>query len=66
MTRPLGASVGDYLSQPTDVGGLSLGTTVTSITFLLTILAVGSFLTITWNDEGAPLAAEVTDGSSAA
>ncbi len=66
MTRPLGASVNDYLSQPSDVGGLALGTTVTSITFLLTILAVVSFLTITRNDEGAPLAAEVTDGSSAA
>jgi uncharacterized membrane-anchored protein len=39
LTRPLGASMGDLLSQsPTD-GGLGLGTTVTSIVFLLVIIA---------------------------
>ena len=38
LTRPLGASIGDYLSQPKDDGGLGLGTTVTSVVFLLTIL----------------------------
>ena len=30
LTRPLGASLGDYLSQPRADGGLGLGTTVTS------------------------------------
>ncbi len=34
LTRPLGASIGDYLSQPRADGGLGLGTTVTSIIFL--------------------------------
>jgi uncharacterized membrane-anchored protein len=47
LTRPLGASIGDYLSQPKDAGGLALGTTVTSIIFLTTILAVVAFLTVT-------------------
>ena len=31
LTRPLGASIGDYLSQPKADGGLGLGTTVTSV-----------------------------------
>jgi uncharacterized membrane-anchored protein len=47
LTRPLGASIGDYLSQAKVDGGLGLGTTVTSIIFLTTILAVVGFLTIT-------------------
>ena len=37
MTRPLGASIGDYLSQARRDGGLGLGTTVTSAIFLLGI-----------------------------
>src|SRR5207344_800070 len=47
LTRPLGASIGDYLSQPRADGGLGLGTTVTSAIFLATILAVVVYLTIT-------------------
>ena len=47
LTRPLGASIGDYLSQPRADGGLGLGTTVTSAIFLLTILAVVVYLTLT-------------------
>ena len=47
LTRPLGASIGDYLSQARADGGLGLGTTVTSLIFLATILAVVVFLTIT-------------------
>ena len=46
LTRPLGASIGDYLSQPRADGGLGLGTTVTSVVFLLTILGVVVFLTV--------------------
>ncbi|MGW3248306.1 hypothetical protein ACWDAS_38060, partial [Streptomyces sp. NPDC001070] len=34
LTRPLGASIGDYLSQPTGDGGLGIGTVVTSVLFL--------------------------------
>lgn len=40
LTRPLGASLGDLLSQPTAIGGLGLGTVVTSALFLTTILAL--------------------------
>lgn len=50
LTRPLGASIGDELSQPRADGGLGLGTTVTSAIFLLTILAVVVFLTVTRRD----------------
>ena len=50
LTRPLGASIGDYLSQARADGGLGLGTTSTSVIFLLTILAVVVFLTITKRD----------------
>jgi hypothetical protein len=50
LTRPLGPSIGDYLSQARGDGGLALGTTVTSAIFLLTILAVVVFLTITRRD----------------
>jgi uncharacterized membrane-anchored protein len=50
LTRPLGASIGDYLSQAKVDGGLGLGTTVTSVIFLVVILAVVVFLTITKRD----------------
>ncbi|MDB5033640.1 MAG: hypothetical protein JWQ98_881 [Chlorobi bacterium] len=46
LTRPLGASLGDLLSQSVKDGGLGLGTTITSIVFLLTILALIIYLTI--------------------
>jgi uncharacterized membrane-anchored protein len=51
LTRPLGASIGDFLSQPRADGGLGLGTTVTSIIFLATILLVVVYLSITRVDE---------------
>jgi uncharacterized membrane-anchored protein len=38
LTRPLGASTGDLLSQATKDGGLGLGTTGTSVLFLAVIL----------------------------
>jgi uncharacterized membrane-anchored protein len=50
LTRPLGASIGDYLSQPKADGGLGLGTTVTSILFLVVILVVVVYLSITKAD----------------
>jgi uncharacterized membrane-anchored protein len=50
FTRPLGASIGDYLSQSKTAGGLGLGTTTTSFVFLAAILAVVVFLTITRAD----------------
>ena len=54
LTRPLGASIGDYLSQPRSNGGLGLGTTGTSVLFLATILCLVAFLTVTKRDETAP------------
>ncbi len=50
LTRPLGASMGDLLSQPRQAGGLGLGTTATSAIFLVAILAVVTFLSITRRD----------------
>ena len=50
LTRPLGASLGDLLSQPQSAGGLGLGTVGTTALFLLTILGVVIFLTITKKD----------------
>ena len=46
FTRPLGASLGDLLSQPAKVGGLALGTTITSVIFLATILILVIYLSI--------------------
>lgn len=47
FTRPLGASFGDLLSQPTDYGGLGFGTTVTSFLFLGAILVIVAYMTVT-------------------
>ena len=46
LTRPLGASIGDYMAQPTSNGGLNLGVTVTSVIFLVAILAVVIYLSV--------------------
>ena len=51
LTRPLGASLGDFLSQPSADSGLALGTAGTSGIFLITILCVVVFLTITKKDQ---------------
>lgn len=40
LTRPLGASVGDLMSQATNKGGLGLGSFATSALFLATIAAL--------------------------
>lgn len=45
LTRPLGASIGDFLSQPHKEGGLGLGTVGTSTVFLLIILGLVFYLT---------------------
>ena len=45
MTRPLGASTGDFLSQKGNQG-LNLGTSVTSYIFLATIVVLVAFLQI--------------------
>ena len=55
LTRPLGASIGDLLSQPTKVGGLGLGPTDTSYIFLGCILALVTYLSITRRDQTPPV-----------
>jgi uncharacterized membrane-anchored protein len=51
LTRPLGASIGDELSQSSQkYGGLGLGTTGTSYIFLGCILALVTYLTISKRD----------------
>ncbi|MFD2082593.1 Uncharacterized membrane-anchored protein [Actinopolymorpha cephalotaxi] len=47
LTRPLGASIGDGMSQPAKNGGFGLGTTGTSFIFLAVILALVVFLSVT-------------------
>jgi uncharacterized membrane-anchored protein len=47
LTRPFGASIGDYLSQPAENGGLGLGTVWTSVVFLTAILAAVGYMTFT-------------------
>jgi uncharacterized membrane-anchored protein len=62
LTRPLGASIGDGMSQAPKDGGLGLGTTGTSLIFLAAILGLVAFLTLSRvdrDDEG-DRAAEVS------
>ena len=54
LTRPLGASIGDWMSQPKADGGLGLGTTMTSFIFLATILSLVIFLQVTKKDQTPP------------
>jgi uncharacterized membrane-anchored protein len=51
LTRPLGASIGDLLSQPPADGGLGLGTFGTSGLFLAIILGLVIYLTATAKDQ---------------
>lgn len=51
FTRPLGASFGDLLSQPTEYGGLGFGTVITSVLFLGAIIAIVTYMTITRDGE---------------
>jgi uncharacterized membrane-anchored protein len=44
LTRPLGASLGDLLSQARAYGGLGLGTVYTSVAFLIVIVALVAFV----------------------
>ncbi|TPL94092.1 hypothetical protein [Mesorhizobium sp. B2-3-12] len=49
LTRPLGASFGDWLSQPVEYGGLGFGTTFTSLLFLVCIVALVLYMTLRKN-----------------
>ena len=46
FTRPLGASFGDFLSQPVEYGGLGLSTVVTSLAFLAVLVVVVGIMTL--------------------
>ena len=46
LTRPFGASMGDYLTATTKDGGLGLGTNGTSAIFLVVIIGIVSWFTI--------------------
>ncbi len=54
LTRPLGASLGDLLSQSSAYGGLGMGTINTSIVFLAVIVALVTFVTFTPQGRRAP------------
>jgi uncharacterized membrane-anchored protein len=55
MTRPLGASIGDELSQNSHrYGGLGLGTTGTSYVFLACITLLVVYLSVTKRDQTPP------------
>ncbi|WP_412758612.1 hypothetical protein [Lysinibacillus xylanilyticus] len=63
LTRPLGASLGDYLSQPKANGGLGLGTTITSVIFLVAILAIIIYLAVSKIDITAKKETVATNGN---
>ena len=62
LTRPLGANLGDLLSQ-SDLDGLGLGAANTSYIFLAAILGLVVFLTVTKRDE-TPHAAVDLEGAA--
>ena len=47
LTRPMGASFGDYFAQSHSDGGLGLGTTITSLVFLGCIAAIIVYMSVT-------------------
>lgn len=59
LTRPLGASFGDLMSQPAQYGGLGLGTVVTSAIFLAAIVTIVILMSMRHEEE-------VADGDEAA
>lgn len=50
LTRPLGASFADYLAQPLSYGGLGFGMEKTSVVFLVAIICVVLYLTVSKKD----------------
>ena len=66
LTRPLGASLGDYMSLPRDEGGLNLGTVGTSAIFLAAILALVIYLTVTRTDAPATITTTAQDSTDGA
>ena len=58
LTRPLGASLGDLLSQSQPNGGVGMGTVKTSIVFLAIIASLVAYLSIGPNARNRPKAVE--------
>lgn len=46
LTRPLGASIGDFLTQAPKDGGLGFSTTPVNVAFLVVIVALVTYLTV--------------------
>lgn len=65
LTRPLGANLGDWFGLPSDQQGLGLGVALTSVIFLVAILATVVYLTLTRADviDTKPLTAPTTKKS---
>lgn len=59
LTRPLGASIGDYMSQSKEDSGIGLGTTTTSAIFLVLIFLLVGYLAITRVDATEKKLAEI-------
>ncbi len=53
LTRPLGASLGDLLSQSQSYGGLGVGTVATSAVFLAVIVVLVSWITVSGHGQSA-------------
>jgi uncharacterized membrane-anchored protein len=50
LTRPLGASVADWLGKPTQIGGLGVGNGVVSLVLTLVIAGLVAYLSLTKKD----------------
>lgn len=61
LTRPLGASIGDLLSQTPADGGLGVGATATSVVFLAVIVAVATYLGVKIRAQRATASAAYAD-----
>jgi uncharacterized membrane-anchored protein len=55
LTRPLGASLGDLLSQPAGKGGVGFGSLATSLLFLASIAALIVYLSLNPQKEAIPV-----------
>lgn len=58
LTRPLGASFGDLMSQPAQYGGFGLGTIITSAIFLAAIVAIVIYMSVRHEGEELVVVAE--------
>ncbi|HEX5404466.1 MAG TPA: hypothetical protein VFX16_19440, partial [Pseudonocardiaceae bacterium] len=50
VTRPLGASIADWLGKPKDVGGLGVGDGVVSVVLAVLIVGLVGLLAVTHKD----------------